>query len=67
MKFNYLFLLIGICFLLRANIDSGSLDSSFGKNGIISDAFFNINNTPRVVIMQPDRKILIGELTNEDF
>ena len=66
----YLLLLFCVC-LVKANAQPGSLDPSFGKNGIQYTTFFNnvnvLNEQGRVILAGDNRKIFIvvqvGNLT----
>ena len=43
---------------------NGSLDTSFGVNGIVSTSLGNTNSLANSVVIQPDGKILVGGITN---
>jgi len=52
--------------LIRYNND-GSIDNSFGENGIVLTDFSSSNEFAERIVLQPDEKILLGGNTNDFF
>ncbi|TKK65383.1 T9SS type A sorting domain-containing protein [Ilyomonas limi] len=54
-------------FALARYTDDGTLDSSFGVNGIITTDFNNSGDVANAIVLQGDKIILAGNITNPDY
>ncbi len=52
--------------ITRYNLD-GSLDDTFGQNGVVKTDLGSAYDSARAIIVQNDGKILVGGITNENY